>query len=102
MIYLKSSGNTCQHLHQCWNVALLILICSSSIIHNRGGGISGTMNPNGPSVPAREPSPQRASSPPKKKAPASSSTSGGGNIFDRLTDTSKYTGAHKARFGNDG
>jgi hypothetical protein len=24
------------------------------------------------------------------------------NIYDRLTDSSKYTGAHKQRFGSDG
>jgi hypothetical protein len=35
------------------------------------------------------------SSPVKKKKAAQS-------IVDRLTDTSKYTGAHKARFNQDG
>jgi hypothetical protein len=61
----------------------------------RGGGMSGSMAPSGPMVPAREASPER-------KAVSPAASSGGGSIFDRLTDTSKYTGAHKARFGADG
>jgi hypothetical protein len=46
-----------------------------------------------PQQPFRTTTPQ-SSSPSKKK--------GGGNIFDRLTDTSQYTGAHKHRFDADG
>ena len=30
------------------------------------------------------------------------SSGGGGNIFDRLTDSSQYTGAHKHRFDRSG
>ena len=33
---------------------------------------------------------------------SASTTKPKGNIFDRLTDTSKYTGAHKERFNADG
>lgn len=68
----------------------------------RGGGMSGSMAPSGPTVPARD-APREVS--PERKAPAkkkAAAASGGGSIFDRLTDTSKYTGAHKARFGADG
>jgi len=66
-----------------------------------GGGGGGTMGPSGP--PVREVSPERkvaaAPAPAKKKKPAAEKK---GSIFDRLTDTSLYTGAHKARFGADG
>jgi hypothetical protein len=58
------------------------------------------MAPSGPVVPAREVSPERKTTIAAKKPKAAAS--GGGSIFDRLTDTSKYTGAHKARFGADG
>jgi len=40
-------------------------------------------------------SPSRSPSAQKKKSP-------GGSIFDRLTDASKYTGAHKHRFDSSG
>ncbi len=34
--------------------------------------------------------------------PTRQAKSGSGNIFDRLTDPSKYTGTHKQRFNADG
>eukprot|EP00947_MAST-08B_sp_MAST-8B-sp1_P001764 g1764.t1 len=37
-----------------------------------------------------------------KKSGGGGGGGGGGGIFDRLTDSSLYTGAHKARFNADG
>jgi len=45
--------------------------------------------------PAPAPQPTKAASAPKKPA-------GQPSIFDKLTDTSQYTGAHKQRFNADG
>lgn len=81
----------------------------------RGGAVTdlsqitrGNLSRGGTTVPLRGGSPARtasstAASPPRASAPKrSASPKKGGSIFDRLTDASQYTGAHRHRFDSDG
>jgi len=70
-----------------------------------GGASSRSKTPTGSSVRAKTPTQNSAPSPTNNKSRSRSNSvdkKNASSVVDRLTDASKYTGAHKARFDKDG